>query len=250
VATGLYGSTTGQNRVRAATAEFIGTFFLVFAGIVVVSEAALKLPIAGTPADSLTVGLTFGLVLTVLVYTLGHISGAHFNAAVTLALAFTKKFPWKNVPEYLIAQFAGALLAPLIVRLIFGGTAAKLTLLGATHPAPQATDTGVLIFETILPFLLVIVIIAVSSDDRVHPAVSGLAVGFALTVCVLAAGPISGGGMNPDRALGPMLVAHDTAAWWAYLFGPIIGGTAAAFVYDKFLAQAKNPSEAMASEED
>jgi glycerol uptake facilitator-like aquaporin len=160
---GLYGSQIGANIARAGVAEVIGTFLLVFTGTAVAVSGALGRSIAGAPADSLAVALAFGLVLVALASALGHICGAHFNPAVTLALAVTGKFPWRYTPAYLVAQLVGAVLAALAVWACFGGAARDKAALGATTPASGVSVGQVLLVEVLITFLLVLVIISVAT---------------------------------------------------------------------------------------
>lgn len=241
---GLYGSDITRNTPRLAAAEYIGTFFLVFAGTAEATAAELKMPIAGQPAGSLAIGLTFGLALAALVYTFGHVSGCHLNPAVTVGLAVSGRFPWKYTPSYIFSQLAGAITASLAVWAIFGEAARKDAILGAPQPANHSSQVTVFAVETVMTFFLVLVICSVATDPRAHPAIAGIAVGFTLAVCVLVAGPISGGAINPARALGPMIVADQFAATWAYILGPVTGGTAGALLYSKFLATAEQPGKA------
>lgn len=245
---GLYGSSTAQNAPRLAAAEFVGTFFLVFTGTAEAVAAALKLTIAGQPTDSLAVGLTFGLALVAMVYTFGHISGCHLNPAVTLGLAVSGRFPWKHTAYYIPSQLAGAGAASLAVWGTFGEQARSRGSLGATQPSAHSSSLDVFIVEIAMTFFLVLVICSVATDRRAHPAVAGIAVGFTLAVCVLVAGPVSGGAINPARALGPMIVAAKYQAIWAYILGPIAGGVLGALLYDKVLATAEEPSKAEADE--
>lgn len=238
---GLYGSQIGTNMARAGAAELAGTFLLVFTGTAVAVSAALTRPIAGQPADSLAVALAFGLVLVALASALGHVSGAHLNPAVTLALAVTGKFPWRYTPAYVVAQLVGAVLAALAVWACFGTAARSDAGLGATVPATTATAGQVLLIEVLITFLLVLVIISVATDDRVAPAAVGPAIGFALAAAVLIGGPVSGGAVNPARALGPMLVSGSLTDWWAYILGPVVGAVLAAIAYDRFLVGASTP---------
>jgi MIP family channel proteins len=245
---GLYGSSTAQNVPRLAVAEFIGTFFLVFAGTAEATAAALKLTIAGQPAGSLAVGLTFGLALVAMVYTFGHISGCHLNPAVTLGLAVSGKFPWKHAAYYIASQLAGAIAASLVLWGTFGESARGAASLGATQPSAHSSGLDVFVIEAVMTFFLVLVICSVATDRRAHPAVAGIAVGFTLAVCVLVAGPVSGGAINPARALGPMIVAAKYRAVWAYVLGPVAGGGLGALLYEKFLARAEEPGKAEARE--
>jgi MIP family channel proteins len=238
--TGLYGSNVAANLPRVMLAEIIGTYFLVLAG----TAAALNLPIAGLPADSLTIALSFGLALIALVFALGHISGAHFNPAVTIGLAISGKFPWKYVPFYIICQFGGAIVAAFTVLYAYGEKAKTVVSLGATLPAKGISGQRVLVIEAIVTFLLMMVIMAIATDKRSPKAAAGTAIGFTLSVGILIAGPITGGALNPARALGPMIVAHTYTDFWAYLAGPVIGAVVAAVLYATVIVGAEEPSEA------
>jgi MIP family channel proteins len=226
---------------RAVAAEVIGTFILVIAGTAVVTEAALRRPIAGSPVDSLAIALAFGLVLTALVGALGHESGAHFNPAVTIGLASVGKFPWKYVAHYIIAQFAGAILAALVVWATYGSAARTQAFLGATYPAPTASVGQAFVIELIITFILVFTITAVATDKRVSAPVAAPAIGFALAVAVLIGGPISGGAANPARAIGPMIVAGKYTGVWIYIVAPIVGGIVAAWLFDRFISKTSPP---------
>lgn len=241
-AKGLYGSDSAANMVRSATAELVGTAILVFVGTSVAVGAILARPTAGGAYDSLAVALAFGLGLVALVGALGHVSGAHLNPAVTLALAATKKFPWAFVPAYMASQIVGAVVGALATWVAYGGPARSRASLAATFPASGVSDLRALLVEMMITFVLVLVIMAVATDERVpSTSTASLAVGFALAVGVLIGGPVSGGAVNPARALGPMIVAGKFTAFWVYIVGPIAGGVLAAMLYDRFLAQAEAP---------
>lgn len=242
---GLYGSSTVSGNVaRVAIAEFVGTFFLVLAGTSEATAAELKLAIAGQAAGSLAVGLTFGLALVAMVYTFGHVSGCHLNPAVTVGLAACGKFPLKYVPFYVVSQFAGAFTASAAVWGIFGEQARQAASLGATQPAGHSGELTVFLVEAVMTFFLVVVICSVATDNRAHPAIAGIAVGFTLAVCVLVAGPVSGGGVNPARAIAPMIMASEFKDIWAYVIGPMTGGIMGALLYSRYLAAAQKPAEA------
>jgi MIP family channel proteins len=240
---GLYGSDTAANLPHTFVAELIGTFFLVLAGTAVAVAASLNLTIAGLPADSLSVALSFGLSLIALVFALGHISGAHFNPAVTLGLLITGRFPLKYTPFYIAAQMAGAILASLTVLYMYGKKAKVVAALGATLPSKNVNGWRIIVIEAIVTFLLMLVIMAIATDDRTPKAAAGTAIGFTLTVGILIAGPLTGGALNPARALGPMIVAGRETDWWCYVIGPVIGACAAAIIYG-FLNKAEEPSAA------
>ncbi len=241
---GLYGSKTASNLPRVTVAEVFGTFFLVLAIISAAISATLALPIAGEPADSLSIALVGGFVLIALVGALGHISGGHFNPAVTIGLAFAGKFPWKYAVLYVPAQFVGAVLASLTAWWMFGDAGKTEASLGATQPAEGVGIGSVFVIEAAVTFLLVLVIVSVATDDRVPASVAGIYVGLALMVSIMIAGPFTGGAVNPARALGPMLISGQLDAWPMYLIGPLIGGILAALFYDKVLRGAAEPSEA------
>ena len=239
---GLYGSQVGSNVLRAAIAECIGTFILVFTGCAVATAAILQRSTAGPGFyDSLAVALAFGLALTAVVAAIGHVSGAHVNPAVTLGLAATNKFPWEHVPAYVGAQLLGAILGGIGTWIAYGSAAREFASVAATFPAEGVGDIQALLVEFMITFILVFVIIAVATDDRIPAGVAPLAVGFALACGVFIAGPVTGGAVNPARALGPMIVAVQFTAVWVYILGPIAGGVLAALLYDRFISEADTP---------
>ena len=241
---GLNGSDIAANIGKNMISEFIGTFFLVLIGTGVAIEATLNQTIAGSPLNSLSVAFAFGLVLVVLVNTFGHVSGAHFNPAVSIALAITNKFPWKSVIPYVIAQLLGALFASLALFIIFGSAVRDQTFLGATYPSSSISIWAALFIETIATFLLMIVIMAVATDERSDGAVTGLSIGLALFVGVLFAGTLTGGALNPARALGPMIASGNYSNFWIYIIGPVAGSTGASLIYDKVIKKAEPPQDA------
>ena len=234
---GLYGSSTDDPILPSALAELVGTFILVFGGTAVAVGAILSRPTAGGAYDSLAVALAFGLALVAVVAAIGHVSGGHVNPAVTLGLAATGKFPWKSVPYYLGAQLVGAVLGAVGTWLAFGGPGRTEAGLAATHPAQGVGDFQAFVLEILITFILVFVVIAVATDERAPAPIAPIAVGFALAVAVFIAGPVTGGAVNPVRALGPMIVSGDFAGAWLYILGPIIGGVLAAFLYDRTMAE-------------
>lgn len=240
--TGLFGSSIGANMLAAAVAELIGTFILIYGGTAVAVAALLERPVAGPIYDSLATPLAFGLALLVVAASIGHVSGGHVNPAVTLGLAVTGHFPWRYVPAYLAAQLLGAALGALATWATFGDTARTVGNLAATIPGPEVGAGTAVLVEALVTFLLVFVVVSVATDDRVHASLAPVAVGAALAVAVLVAGPVTGGAVNPVRALGPALVAGQFSALWVYLVGPLIGGIAAAVIYDRFLSKAEAPA--------
>ena len=234
---GLFGSSSDAPILGVALAELVGTFILVFGGTAVATAAILSLPTAGQPYNSLAVALAFGLALAAVVAAIGHVSGGHVNPAVTLGMAATGKFPWKSVPVYLGAQLVGAILGALGTWLAFGGPGRAEAKLAATYPAQGVGDLQAFLLEILITFILVFVVMSVATDNRAPAPIAPIAVGFALAVGVFIAGPVTGGAVNPVRALGPMIVAGDLTSAWLYILGPIIGGVLAAFLYDRTMAE-------------
>jgi len=178
-----------------------------------------------------------------IVAAIGHVSGAHVNPAVTLGLAATRKLPWNYVLAYVGAQLLGAILAALATWAAYGFGARSEASLAATFPANGVSDLRAFVVEFLITFILVFVVISVATDERVPAAVAPLAVGFALTSGIFIAGPVTGGAVNPVRALGPMLVSGRFDGVWIYLVAPILGGIAAAFLYDRFVSDAQAPGQ-------
>jgi MIP family channel proteins len=240
---GLYGSQIDDaHMVGAGLAELVGTFILGYGGTAVAVGAILTRPTAGAAYDSLAIALAFGLALAAVVAAVGHVSGAHVNPAVTLGMAATGKFPWRYTPIYIGAQLVGAVLAALATWLTFGGPARSEANLAATYPAQGVGDLQAFLVEILITFILVFVVMAVATDDRAPAAIAPIAVGFALAVGVFIAGPVTGGAVNPVRALGPMIVAGDLTSFWLYILGPIIGGVLAALLYDRTMAETEAPA--------
>ena len=202
-------------------AEGLGTFGLVFAG----PGAIMIDTLSKGQITHVGVGLVFGLIIATMIYAFGHISGAHFNPAVTLGFVLTRHFPIRRLLFYWGAQLIGATLAALFLRLLLGDVAS----LGATLPAGSAWQSFGL--ETMLTFFLMIVIMAMATDTRAVGQAAALAIGGTVMLEALFAGPISGASMNPARSLGPALVSWTWTSQWVYLAGPFLGAIIGAFVY-------------------
>ena len=205
----------------AYVAEAIGTFGLVFAGC----GAIMIDSISHGQITHVGVGLVFGLIITVMIYALGHISGAHLNPAVTLAFVLVRHFPLRRLFGYWLAQLVGAVLAAGCLRLLFGDVAH----LGTTLPAGSVWQSFGL--EFLLTFFLMFVIMAMATDTRAVGQAAALAIGATVALEALFAGPISGASMNPARSLGPALVSWTWTAQWVYLFAPLLGAVVGALVY-------------------
>ena len=204
-------------------AEGIGTFGLVFAGCGAIVINALS----KGQVTHVGVGLVFGLIITVMIYALGHISGAHFNPAVTLGFVVARHFPVKRLFGYWLAQCSGAILAAGCLRLLFG-TVANL---GTTLPMGSGGAWQSFGLEALLTFFLMFVIMAMATDTRAVGQAAALAIGSTVGLEALFAGPISGASMNPARSLGPALVSFTWTAQWVYLLAPFLGALAGALVY-------------------
>lgn len=194
-------------------AEFFGTFALVFAG----TGAIIINQVSGGAITHPGIALTFGLVVLAMIYTFGDVSGAHLNPAVSIGFAVARRFPWHEVPGYVAAQALGGILASAILRFLFPTNAT----LGATLPAGSAGQSFVL--EVILTFLLMLVILSVSTGAKEKGITAGIAVGSVIALEAMFAGPISGASMNPVRSLAPALVSGHLEHLWVYLIAPVAG---------------------------
>jgi aquaporin Z len=204
--------------MRALAAELFGTFALVFAGTgAIVVDAARD-----GAVTHVGVALTFGLVVLALIYSLGEVSGAHLNPAVTAGFLLAGRFPARRTPGYVLAQCAGALLASGVLWLLFPDDA---TALGATRPAGPAWQSFIL--ETVLTLLLMFVILSVSTGAREKGVMAGVAVGSVIALEALFAGPICGASMNPARSLAPAVVSLRPEHLWIYLTAPPLGAALA-----------------------
>lgn len=203
-------------------AEFIGTFAIVFFGcgsIVVGHQMDNRALLASVP-------MIFGLVVALMIYAVGHISGAHFNPAVTLAFAIVRRFSWREVPFYWAVQFLGALLGCFLLSFILPQT----TIYGVT--TSSLMPMRAILVEAILSFFLMFVIIAVATDARAVGMMAGLAIGMVVTVDAYFGGPLTGASMNPARSLAPALFEGKTEQLWVYFIGPVIGACLAAWLYE------------------
>ncbi|XP_051129111.1 aquaporin NIP1-1 [Andrographis paniculata] len=209
--------------IQKIIAETLGTYFLIFAGCSSVVVNANYEKVVTLPGIS----IVWGLVVMVMVYSVGHISGAHFNPAVTIAFATCKRFPWKQVPAYLVAQVLGSTLASGTLRLLFNGPHDHFA-----GTLPAGSDVQSLVVEFIITFYLMFVISGVATDNRAIGELAGLAVGATVLLNVMFAGPISGASMNPARSLGPAIVWSKYKGIWIYLLGPTAGAVAGAWVYN------------------
>jgi aquaporin NIP len=223
---------------RALTAELIGTFALVFAG-----AGAIMVDAKTGSLGHVGVAISFGLVITVMIYALGHISGAHFNPGVSLAFALSRHFPWSRLGAYWVAQVAGALLAAAILR----GSLGNVAHVGATLPSGSQGQS--FLWEVVLSFFLMLVIMAVATDTRAVGEAAAIAIGATVGLDAMFGGPVSGASMNPARSLGPALVSGDLHALWIYLTAPFLGTALGALAYQFLRGEETRPAELHATKE-
>lgn len=207
--------------MKKYTAEFIGTFALVFCG----TGAMTIDEVTKGGVSHVGVAITFGLVVMSMIYALGDKSGAHINPAVTLAFACNGSFRWKETGPYIISQFVGAIAASYLLKFLFPTS----LLLGRTIPA--GSDLQSLILEFILSFILMLVIINVAKGSKEQGLFAGIAIGGVITLEAMFAGPICGASMNPARSLGPAIASGQFQSLWLYIVGPITGAITALPVY-------------------
>ena len=206
--------------VRCLVAEAIGTFALVFAGC-----GAIMVDAKTHQLGHVGVAICFGLVIMAGIYAVGHISGAHFNAAVTFAFALTRHFPWPRAAAYWCAQFVGALVAAALLRASLGNVAH----VGAT--LPSGSQGQAFLWEFLMSGLLMFVILAVATDTRAVGEAAAIAVGGTIGLEAMFGGPVTGASMNPMRSLGPALVSGEFHAVWLYVVAPVVGASLGGLAY-------------------
>jgi len=215
-------SSAAPDIARRAAAEGLAAFALVFAGcgaIVANSHSHGALGVVG-------IALVFGLVIMVMVYATGHLSGAHINPAVTVAFTVTRHFPARDAVAYIAAQLAGATAGALVLLAVWTGRPANL---GATLPS---VGTGsALLYEIVLTAFLMFVIMAVATDTRAVGAAAAIAIGGTVGLDALFGGPVTGASMNPARSFGPALAAGEWTSFWIYVVGPVVGAALGATAY-------------------
>jgi MIP family channel proteins len=212
-------------------AELIGTFALVFAG-----AGAVMVDAKTHALGHVGVAITFGLVIMAMIYAVGHISGAHFNPSVSFAFALTRHFPWPRVAAYWLAQAVGAVIAAAILR----GSLGDRAHVGATLPAGSQGQS--FLWELVLTFFLMFVIMAVATDTRAVGEAAALAVGGTVGLDAMFGGPISGASMNPARSIGPAFVSGNLHALWLYILAPIVGASLAALAYQFVRGEPTRPA--------
>ena len=203
-------------------AELIGTFALVFCGTgaIVIDQQT------NGQVGHIGIAITFGLIVTAMIYAFGDKSGAHFNPAVTIAFSLATLFPKKEILPYAIAQIIGALIASGLLALLFPDNIN----LGATIPSGSNLQSFIL--EIVLTFILMLVILFTSQGSKETGTMAGIAIGGVVLLEAMFAGPICGASMNPARSLSPAIVSGNVATLWIYLIAPVLGAAFAAFSWE------------------
>jgi len=210
---------------RRLFSELLGTFFLVTVGV---GGGMVAARFGGAAVPGPVRAVSPGLMVMAIILFMGAVSGAHLNPAVSVAFALRGDFPWRRVGPYIAAQFAGAVLATLLLEALIG----KHGSAGLTLPGPGVSTGTALAWEALLTTGLVSVVLGTASGAQQLGPIAALGVGSYIILAGLFGGPVSGASMNPARSLGPALVLGDWTSWWAYLIGPMIGaGLAVAFAY-------------------
>lgn len=207
--------------MKKYVAELIGTFALIFCGTgaVIINEQT------NGQVGHIGIAMTFGLIVTALIYAFGDKSGAHFNPAVTIAFSLANLFPAKKILPYIVSQIVGAFIASLLLKLLFP---ANLNL-GATIPTGSHLQSFIL--EIVLTFILMLVILFTSQGSKETGTMAGLAIGGVVLLEAMFAGPISGASMNPVRSLSPAIVSGNIATLWIYLTAPVLGAALATLIW-------------------
>ena len=205
---------------RRLFSELLGTFFLV---LVAVGGGMVNARFGGNAVPYGARVVAPGLMVLAIILFMGTVSGAHLNPAVSVAFAARGDFPWKRVPAYIVAQFAGAILATLLLRAMIH----KQGSAGLTLPGSGISTTTARLWELVLTTGLVSVILGTASGAQAIGTLAAIGVGGYIALAGLWGSPVSGASMNPARSLGPALVLGDWTSWWAYLVGPVVGGAIA-----------------------
>jgi aquaporin NIP len=225
---------------RNYVVEFIATFIMIFAGC-----GAMVIESLTGALGHVGVALTWGFIVTALIYTFGHISGAHMNPAVTLSFTYMKEFDKKNLFGYIISQVLGAILACITLYVLFleeNKSMQELAYLGST--IPRGSHMQSFILEFILTFILMLVICGSAVHGKAIKSFAGLAIGLTVGLEAMFAGPISNASMNPARSFAPALVSGNLEHIWIYITATILGALCAGFVFIKYI-KCKNSMECM-----
>ena len=214
-------------------AEFIGSFALIF--------FACGASTIDGGLGTLGIGLVFGAVIMVMILATGHISGAHFNPAVTIAFALTNRFRWSQVPYYIIAQSLGCIAGAFLLSSIVNDPAATL---GLTQPVDSVSVNTLCLIEFSITFILMFVISSVATDSRAVGELAAVAIGGCVAISAMVFGPLTGASMNPARSLGPAVATDNYEHLIFYIVAPILGAILGAIFYSKIRCDDETPSNA------
>ena len=231
-----------ENAPARLLAEFVGTFALIFIGAGSIMTMAQWDPTGGALVG---IAAAHGFVIAVMVTAVGHVSGGHFNPAVSTALLVTRRLKPVEWAAYVVVQLVGATVAALALSVLYDTVIKDKTGLGTPSLAAGHTTGQGLLLEGILTFFLVFTVFAVAVDGRgAFKIVAGLPIGFVIFFDILMGGPMTGGAMNPARWFGPALVSGNWSNGWLYIIGPIVGGIIAAVIYDVVILKPKKAAAA------
>ncbi len=220
-----------QVKMKSYWAELVGTYILVFAGCGAIVVESLT-----GAMGHVGIALVFGLVVTAIIYTFGHVSGAHLNPAVTISFTFSKELSIKDAFYYILSQIIGGILAILSLALLFleeAKSAKALAYYGATLPRGSWYQSFIL--ELILTFILMLVIYGSAVHGKAIKSFAGIAIGFTVGVEAMFAGPITGASMNPARSIAPALISGNLSELWIYIVAPILGAVLAGIFFTKVI---------------
>jgi MIP family channel proteins len=231
---------------RKLLVEFVGTFALIFIGAGSIVASGIALPQAALPGAGLvTIALAHGLAIATMVTAVGHVSGGHFNPAVSVAAWVTRRLGTGELLAYVVIQLLGGLAGAGVLRLVVPTGSWEPANLGATLVAQNLSDAQAITIEAVLTFFLVWVVFATAIDpEGAFNKVAGLAIGFVIAMDIMMGGPFTGASMNPARSLGPAVVGGEYAGLWVYFIGPVIGATLAAVAYDLIVLRRRTTGRA------
>ncbi len=230
--------TSATENYKKYLSELLGTFALVFVGSGCVCADYYLVKSGSQGFGLLGIAIAFGFVVVAVAYSLGYISGAHINPAVTVSMVATKRMKAGVGVMYIFSQVAGATLAGYLLKMLFPEALASV-FLGTCVLGSSVSVSQAIVMEAVITFLLVFVVFATVIDKRATPALAGLAIGFVVLFGVMVGGAISGGSMNPARVFGPAMASGHFANHYVWWIGPIIGGLFAGFSYDLLFSEKK-----------
>ena len=230
--------TSAIDNYRKYLAELLGTFALVFVGAGCVCADYYLVKNGSQGFGLLGIAIAFGFVVVAVAYSLGYVSGAHINPAVTISMVVTRRIKAGVGAMYIVSQVAGATFAGYLLKVLFP-EALTSVFLGTCVLGSNVSVAQAIVMEAVITFLLVFVVYATVVDKRSTPALAGLAIGFVVLFGVMVGGAISGGSMNPARVFGPAMASGHFANHYVWWIGPIVGGVTAGFTYDLIFSEKK-----------